>query len=241
MRYSESPPVTGAHLHAVDFSEVVPVVSDKSAAQRVDGPSNLHVPVQRVGARGHAVPPRLEDYPDMRMTTPDRNPRTWLLPTGVNSGFTTLTDVSDDPELIAELSRVDATCSLLFHGALIGMITTRRPTHICEFPSAHAPTSLRCAGCRWFETRVFRLSDVDSRTLNDVRYVLHYVGRSIVPGEVDLPRHELAISGHEVVEAYTVRKYNERPFITKPGARVLAQASNYDPAIEDAYINRATA
>lgn len=240
MRYSESPPVTGVHLRAVDFSEVVPVTSDGSPPRRAVGPSDPEVPHPR-GGRGHVAPPRLEDYPDMLVTTPHRSPRAWLLPTGTNSGFSTPVDVVADDELTAKLSRLDPTCSLVFHGALIGMITTRRPTHICEFPAGYAPTSLRCAGCRWFETRVFRLCDADSRALDGTRYVLHYVGRSIVPGEVDLPRHELVISGHEVVEAYTVRKYNERPFITKPGARVLAQAANYDPDIEDAYINRATA
>lgn len=223
MLYSDSPHVTGAHLRPVDFSE-----------------PHADVPIQRAPRR-HVVPPDLADYPDMNSTTPGRTSRAWLLPTDENSGFSTLTDVVTDPELVAELARLDLTRTLSFHGALIGMITTRRPTHICDFPAGHAAKSLRCAGCRWFETRVFRLDDHDSRALNDARYVLHYVGRSIVPGEVDLPRHELVGGGHEVVEAYTVRKPNERPFITKPGARVLAQAAAYDADIEDAYINRATA
>lgn len=208
-----------------------------------DSTPAVDVPTPRTtrSQRRHVVPPRLADYPDVLVTTPSRASRAWLLPTGEKAGFNTLTDASADYELAAELARVDLTCSLSFHGALIGMITTRRPTHICEFPNGYATTALRCAGCRWFETRVFRLDDYDSSRLGGSRYVLHYVGRTIVPGEVDLPRHELVISGHEVVEAYTVRKHNERPFITKPGARVLAQAANHDPDIEDAYINRATA
>lgn len=241
MHYSDSPQVTGAHLRAIDFTEPVSGSALRTIHSYADAPLvDAPVPAPRAH-RQHVVPPRLEDYPDMGVVTPDRTSRAWVLPTSENSGFSTLTDVADDPELIAELTRLDSTCSLLFHGALIGMITTQRPTHVCEFPHEYAARSLRCAGCRWFETRVFRLDDHDSRRLDGARYVLHYVGRSIVPTEVNLPRHELAGGGHEVVEAYTVRRPNERPFITKPGARVLAQAAANDPDIEDAYVNRATA
>lgn len=265
MQYHNSPHPTGAHLRAVDFTEPVLDPFDVTSVDfsPVDAAPAVHadvghthddtvvgtdsiatsdavIPTPR-GHRQHVVPPNLDDYPDMTVVTPDPASRAWVLPTGENSGFSTLVDVADDPELGAELSRLDPTRSLLFHGALIGMITTRRSTHICDFPHGYASTSLRCAGCRWFETRVFRLDDVDSGRVANGRYVLHYVGRSIVPGEVDLPRHELVRSGHEVVEAYTVRRRNEPPFITKPGARVLAQAAKYDPDVEDAYVNRATA
>lgn len=255
MQYHDSPPPTGAPLAGVSLRVVDPIKFDAPNSEPRLEPPQLaptsadagieplpddSVPTPR-GRRPRVVPPNLDDYPDMTVVTPDRASRAWVLPTGENSGFSTLVDVADDAELVVGLSRLDPSCSLVFHGALIGMITTRRATHICEFPHGHAATSLRCAGCRWFETRVFRLDDVDSLQLANGRYVLHYVGRSIVPGEVDLPRHELVRSGHEVVEAYTVRKRNEPPFITKPGARVLAQAAKYDPDVEDAYVNRATA
>lgn len=258
MHYSESPPVTGAHLHAVDFTEPTltaarpvtrpvesthPTVDDAIDHESIDHESIelTDIPMPRVGRRPHVVPPNLADYPDMIIVTPDRTPRAWVLPTGENSGFSTLSAPIEDDELYRELVRLDATRTLVFHGALIGMITTRRATHVCDFPDGHASTAVKCAGCRWFETRVFRLCDADAARLGGVRYALHYVGRSIVPGEVDLPRHELARSGHEVVEAYIVRKRDQMPFITKPGARVLAQAASFDEDIEDAYVNRATA
>jgi hypothetical protein len=165
----------------------------------------------------------------------DRVVREWTLPT-LNSGF----DASRDREHGTLIFRYDLP-TITFTGVLLGVSTTYQPTHTCPEPHGHAPKSVRCGACRWFETRVFRLVDHDTAVLQGRRYVLHHVGRSIVPGEVNLPRYELVGGGHEVVEAYIVRKEGAVPFITKPGAKVLAQAAQFDGEIEDAYVNRATA
>lgn len=169
------------------------------------------------------------------LTRVDHQERDWHLPV-LTYGFDAFTPRGDDS------SPLDPEATLVaFRGTLLGMSTTKRTTHICDYPRDYAPRTVRCGLCRWFETRIFRLVDAHVEALQGMRYVLHYVGRTIVPGEVNLPRYELVRSGHEVVEAYTVRKENSQPFITKPGAKVLAQAADADSEIENAYVNRATA
>lgn len=117
-------------------------------------------------------------------------------------------------------------------GRLIGASSTFRRPHVCGYPDRHADRTERCGSCRWFETRVFRLTGPESR------YVIFNVGRSVVPGEVNYSRITFAHSPNDLIEAYVVRRENERPFLTKPGQLVLAQAAAFDPALVDAYRRR---
>jgi hypothetical protein len=138
---------------------------------------------------------------------------TWRLPT------TTSTD--DDVE--------DGV--LTIEARFLGLGGSRLSRHD-PHPGRFAVGGARCPYCRWFETRIFRLGPND--------YVLHHAGRSIVPGESQLCRHERAFSPQEVLELYTVRHVHEnRAFLTRPAARALAQACAFDDDLRDAYENRA--
>jgi hypothetical protein len=73
-------------------------------------------------------------------------------------------------------------------------------------------------------------------------YVVYTVGRSRVPGEVDLPKLVETASAYEVVEALTVRRTGGgggEVFIPPQHLRALAAASQWDRDLRDAYINRA--
>lgn len=142
---------------------------------------------------------------------------TWRLPTRVRS------DV--DPEVDDGV--------LEFEGRFLGVGSSRRERHGFH-AGPYATNQERCGVCRWFETRIFRLGPND--------YVLHHAGRSIVPGEDDLCRHERAFSSYEVIERYVVRRADEgTASLTRPAARALAQAAAFDDDLRDAYENRVVA
>lgn len=148
------------------------------------------------------------DLPLGNETGPDE--RDWVLPTRTDQ----------DERVSAGALRVRAS--------FIGMGSTRSDRHQDHNPGEY-PVKTRgekCNLCRWYETRVFRLGEND--------YVVHHVGRSIVPGEVDMPHHESAYSADEVIELYTVRKDDKDPFLTRPGARALSQAVQFDDELREA-------
>lgn len=219
---------------AVRFSGITVTTPQAVPTPRRAGPSAESLPAPTAYAPD-ADEPLADTFDAPVFTYVDRAVRDWRLPT-LTFGFDVLSPGAEGAPLFDP-----AGTSITFRGTLLGMSTTKRTTHICDYPRAYASRTVRCGLCRWFETRVFRLVDECVESLQGMRYALHYVGRTIVPGEVNLPRYELVRSGHEVVEAYTVRKEGQAPFITKPGAKVLAQAAYADGEIEDAYVNRATA
>lgn len=88
----------------------------------------------------------------------------------------------------------------------------------------------KCSACRWLETKLY-VTDTD-------KFVVHTVGRSIVPGETDYARVTFTPSAYEVVEILTIKSGKE-PYIPVPSARALAQAAQLDDDIHDAYVNRA--
>lgn len=234
-----SPPVTGGSgVPRLEFGAPEPAPLRIVPIPRVESTSSS---IQPPGPDFVAPPIDATDYPDLDQVIPGQTSRVWRLPTADGAGFVSISPVVTGVTSVGTDGVPVDDRTLVFRGTLIGMSTNRRSTHTGHAATPHAPTTVRCTGCRWFETRVYRLDTTDSEALAGMRYVLHFVGRSLVPGERDLPRHEVVRGGHEVVESYTMRKPGEQPFITKPGARVLAQAATYDAAIEDAYVNRATA
>lgn len=127
----------------------------------------------------------------------------------------------------------------------LGFGTTRTSRHTNHEDSDYASANgkVRCSACRWYETRLFRVHGA-----NPQRYLVHHTGASRVPGEVYFYRYEEAFSAHQVVELFTIRPHPDdvdshgrqrTPFITRPGAIVLAMAAGHDDAIDDAYVNRA--
>lgn len=124
-----------------------------------------------------------------------------------------------------------------FTGKVIGASTSEAQHHNHEGPFLLPSITrdgtgrrLKCSACRWLETTIY-VTDTD-------KYVVHTIGRTIVPGEQDYPRVTFTESAYEVVELLTVRGHDE-PFIPRPSARALAQAADRDDDMHDAYVNRA--
>lgn len=155
----------------------------------------------------------MNDYSGLDLPTGNRSgdEATWRLPT-----------VTEDEHATDGVLVVDAV--------FLGIGSSRHQRHIGHV-GAFAGESERCGVCRWFETRIFRIGKNE--------YLLHHTGRSIVPGEDNFCRHERAFSPAEVIELYTVRNRDDPPFLTRPAARALAQASGHDDDLRDAYENRA--
>jgi hypothetical protein len=115
-------------------------------------------------------------------------------------------------------------------GTLLGVGASRRYRH--KHDGDVVPTDGRCSACRWFEVRIFRTEDD--------RYLLHFAGRSVVPGEVTRYRTEWTSSGFDVLEALTTRREGGRDvYLTAPAARALAQGAEYDDGLREAYVERA--
>lgn len=151
------------------------------------------------------------------------------LPGGEDSGVEDVwrlpTSVADDPDVTDGVLTLEAR--------LLGVGSSRQEQHD-PHPGDVVAHDARCGRCRWFETRIFRVAHNE--------YVLHHAGRTVVPGERQLVRHERAYSPYEVIEAYTIRREAEgHSFVTRPARRALAQAVAFDTALRQAYKNRVVA
>lgn len=135
-----------------------------------------------------------------------------------------LTTRTPEPDVVAGV--------LEFRGVFLGVGSSQATRHT-DHAGDYATREEKCGACRWFETRIFRLGPNE--------YVLHHAGRSIVPGEVDLQRHERAYSPHEVIELYTIRKDDpdSKPFLNRPALRALAQAAPFDHDLSAVWSDRA--
>lgn len=127
--------------------------------------------------------------------------------------------------------------STTFEGDLLGSGTSHSADH--SHPGgfiSRTPVNGRrasCSACRWFEVSLYW--DVDAG-----QYVVHTIGRSIVPEEIDYARIARTHSPYEVLEFLTVRQPGN-VFIASPSLHALAQAAHLDEGIRDAYVNRAIA
>ena len=125
-------------------------------------------------------------------------------------------------------------------GQLLGLGSSRRNHH--KHDTDHVGKDGRCSACRWFEVRIFKTdADIvlDDQTFGP-GYFLHFAGRSEVPGEVTRYRTEWTSSGFDVLEALTTRREGGmKVSLTAPAARALASAASYDPALKEAYVERA--
>lgn len=129
-----------------------------------------------------------------------------------------------------------------FNGDFIGLGSTFRPTHY-RHPHTmfmESGSGYRCNRCRWFELRIFYDND-------QTGYLLHFAGRSMVPGEIQRYRIERALTAYELIEimsgkaAHGQQSRNDPDFVphlTAPGRRALSQAAGFDDDIKDAYTDR---
>lgn len=129
-----------------------------------------------------------------------------------------------------------------FNGYLLSRANSQQTahTHSTDFiiDAAPLPTTerdrsgrkTRCSACRWFEVNLYKR--------DDGFYVLHTIGRTIVPGEIEFGRIATTDSAYTVVELMTVRN-GLSVFLPAPSALALSMASKDDKDIRDAYVNRA--
>jgi hypothetical protein len=136
---------------------------------------------------------------------------------------------------------------ILVSGRFLGVGSTRTHTHVVRTPEgtyrphqeSHVPIGTRCRACRWFEVRLFHDS-------TDNVFVIHYAGRSAVPGEQQRCRFAEVRTHYEVFTVLSVDQRNPGPsftsrtnrfFFTNPVLRLLAQAASFHGGIKDAYVN----
>lgn len=111
-----------------------------------------------------------------------------------------------------------------FRGTFLGLGSTHRPLHrIHPGQFANPAVGEKCMTCRWFELRLFWDDDTDT-------YVLHYAGRTVVPGESQRLRVERAVTAYELIEILI-----QGGQLTYPANRALGQAAEFDEAIEKAF------
>lgn len=126
------------------------------------------------------------------------------------------------------------------YGQFLGFGSSQGDRHATWHPtSGYARSDQKCWACRWSEPRLFSVKTQDPSEPTLGRYLIHYAGVSIVPGEVTLSKHVWAMTGYEVVEIMTTRRTGVAPYLHPTAARVLSQAAAFDDEINEAYINRA--
>lgn len=145
-------------------------------------------------------------------------------------------DDAGEPTREWTLRSEDVDHPTVVRGELLGYVSSERDdhTHSEEF----TPPSWKCSACRWIELTLIR---TDRGT-----YVVHQLGRTIVPGEVDRVTLDETDSPDEVVEVLTVRRSPtrggvNRVFLPQPSARVLAQSARRDLGLREAFRDRAVA
>lgn len=167
------------------------------------------------------------EFPDEELIGKTGN---WILP--VSTGTPDSDDYEDE---------------ILVTGRFLGVGSTRTQSHVVRTPEgtylphqgAHVPIGTRCRACRWFEVRLFHDSTDDV-------FVIHYAGRSAVPGEHQRCRFVEVKTHYEVFTVLSVaqRLTNDsnpsrtnRFFFTNPVLRLLAQAASFHHGIRDAYVS----
>lgn len=137
---------------------------------------------------------------------------TWVLP--ARDGELTVTGT-----LLGESSSQS-----MKHSAHYGEFARKKPECDCGMRSC---PQCRCSACRWIEFQLFRERE---------GYVLHRAGPSLVPGETTWYGLDRISTAREVISVLTTRRRDrDRPFLTVPADRLLAQASTFDDDLRDVY------
>lgn len=150
-----------------------------------------------------------------------------------DSSLNTL-DTTRDRNLPWTLRTPEKTISVV--GQLLGHASSHRENHTHETGTV-PHRGWKCSACRWFEVTIIKLHEVDAELHGGV-YAVSTEGHSIIPGEIILCRVMFLNSPYEMIEILTAR-HNGNVFLPAPAARALAQASDIDEKICDAYLNRA--
>ena len=165
--------------------------------------------------------------------------------------------------------------SVRFEGRILGSASSEHANHRNHDGLNWAPKRVKCSACRWLEVTIYRrrtkvggncalchgqgyerfdgvnvrcpdCTDPKGQFVYDYDYVIHTVGVSEVPGEIDFVRIHQTSSAFEVVELLTVRRPNlttgqTDAYMPPQHAMALAQAAILDEDLQEAYVNRAVA
>lgn len=119
-----------------------------------------------------------------------------------------------------------------FSGMLLVFSTTKVDEHsdIAHLGGARIPMA-RCSACRWTELALYRQ---DEQGENAAGWVLHSIGRSVVPGETDRPWFRVVTDPREVVSAMLQRDSSTgQKHIPSYAKRALDEASDLDDNLAD--------
>lgn len=158
----------------------------------------------------------------------------------MDNGAQTLAPQSDPlPELLEHILEVvtDAgTADVIVRGRLLGTATTAQENHENhegEWATVTATGSkAKCSKCRWTEVYIYNTEGVPG----EYKFLVLTIGRSDVPGEVDLVRRSKARNALSVSEALVMRNnVTGHTHRTHCGARALAEAASYDASLRDEF------
>lgn len=160
--------------------------------------------------------------------------------------YSDLDDLPTEEDLNASFGYsfpADDLAPISFTGKLIGIGSSYRPVHTHQGDYADKASVPKCSACRWFELRVFTVDEPIPEFSVNVRYLVYFTGISLVPGEHQRCRYELAITAWEVIEAMTLRHRlptgESNVYLSTVASRALAMAAGHNADIREAYINRA--
>lgn len=140
----------------------------------------------------------------------------------------------------ADSRLVSDSGELRLSGTFIGFGSSHNDAHNHD-AGAPKPGDRPCSACRWFESRLFRVTDGPDRERLGL-YVVYNVGQSVVAGEQPRYSYTAARSPYEVIEVLTtVRSRDDggvRRVLGNPARRMLGQAAFHDNHIRDAYEGR---
>lgn len=146
----------------------------------------------------------------------------------------TISDISD--ELVGE--RGDWKIpgkedTLSFSGTFLAFSSSHSQTHsIRAHPNKETIPIERCSACRWSEFRLFK---EDDREKTRWPYLIHFTGKSILPGEQTRFRIADILTAREVIENLTTRRGGSA-YLSVPAAKLLAQAAEIDDGpLKEAY------
>lgn len=122
-----------------------------------------------------------------------------------------------------------------FWGIFLGFGSSHRNFHSNHGPGTFPEPRVSCSACRWFESRLFRSEDG--------KYVIHFTGQSVVPGETPRYRYEVLGTTFELLEVLATRGRNNATgesgsYLSYAARRTLISAAVRDPDIRQAYERR---
>lgn len=124
---------------------------------------------------------------------------------------------------------------LTFSGLFLGFSSSHTENHSDRaHPNERKEPlpGIRCSACRWSEFRLFREEGSEHTRWP---YLIHFTGRSILPGEDTRYRVSDILTAREVIEELTTRKGGS-VYLSIPAASLLAQAAEIDDGpLKEAY------